>query len=307
MLNEFVRDVTIRYIEDDNPEIRKAAALTCCQLFVRDPILHQTSQHAIQVVGDVIEKLLTVGVADVEPEIRRTVLMSLDPRFDRHLGKAENVRTLFLALNDEVFAIREAAMSIIGRLTSVNPAYVFPSLRKVLIQLLTEVEYSNSARNKEESAKLISHLVCASSKLIKPYADPMITVLLPKARDSSPEVASATLKAIGDLSTVAGEDMRRYIPELMTIIIENLQDLSSNAKRTAALRTLGQLASNSGYVIDPYLEHPELLTILVNIVKTEQASPLRRETIRLMGILGALDPYEHQVSRLRFAKILKLC
>lgn len=65
VLNEFVRDVAIRYVEADNPEIRKAAALTCCQLFVRDPIVHQTSQHAIQVVGDVIERLLTVGVADV--------------------------------------------------------------------------------------------------------------------------------------------------------------------------------------------------------------------------------------------------
>ena len=58
-------------------------------------------------------------------------------------------------------------MTIIGRLTAVNPAYVFPSLRKVLIQLLTEIEYSNSPNNKRESAQLISDLVSASSKLIK--------------------------------------------------------------------------------------------------------------------------------------------
>lgn len=295
VLNEFVRDVAIRYVDDDDSKIRKAAALTCCQLFVRDPIVYQTSHHALQVVSDVIEKLLTVGVADPETEIRRTVLLSLDAKFDRHLAKAENVRTLFLALNDESLPIREAAMTIIGRLTSVNPAYVFPSLRKVLIQLLTEIEYSNSPRNKEESARLISHLVGASSKLIKPYVDPMVTVLLPKTQDPNPEVASTTLKAIGDLATVGGEDMVRYVPELMKIIIENLQDLGSAAKRSAALRTLGQLASNSGYVIDPYTEHPELLTILVNIVKNEPPGDLRRETIRLMGILGALDPYKHQV------------
>ncbi|KAF2235412.1 phosphatidylinositol 3-kinase tor2 [Viridothelium virens] len=294
ILNEFVRDVAIRYVEDDNPDIRRAAVLTCCQLFVRDPIVHQTSHHAIQVVSDVIEKLLTVGVADPDPDIRRTVLLSLDARFDRHLGKAENVRTLFLCLNDEVFGIREAAMAIIGRLTEQNPAYVFPSLRKVLIQLLTEMEYSNNPRNKEESARLISDLVSASSRLIKPYVDPMIAVLLPKARDANPDVASTTLRAIGDLATVGGEDMVQYIPELMNIIIESLQDLSSELKRSSALRALGQLASNSGYVIDPYIDHPELLTILINIIKTEQASPLRRETIRLMGILGALDPYRHQ-------------
>lgn len=295
VLNEFVRDVTMKYVEDDNTEVRKAAALTCCQLFVRDPICYQTSNHAIQVVGEVMEKLLTVAIADPDPDIRKTVLLSLDARFDRHLAKAENVRSLFLALNDEVFAIREAAITIIGRLTLHNPAYVMPSLRKTLIQLLTELEYSNVSRNKEESAKLLSHLVAASQKLISPYVEPMVAVLLPKARDPSPGVASSILTALGELATVGGEKMLQYIPDLMPLIIETLQDQSSPPKRDAALRTLGQLASSSGYVIDAYLQYPQLLTILVNIVKTEQNTTLRQETIKLMGILGALDPYKHQV------------
>jgi FKBP12-rapamycin complex-associated protein len=295
VLNEFVRDVAIKYVEDENPDIREAAALTCCQLYVMDPILNQTSYNAIQVVSEVIEKLLTVGVADPNAGIRKIVLAALDERFDRHLAKAENIRTLFFALNDEVFAIREVAIAIIGRLTHVNPAYVIPSLRKVLIQMLTELEFSDVARNKEESAKLLSLLVQNSQKLIKPYVDPMISVLLPKARDPSPAVASTILKAIGDLATVGGEDMIPYLNRLMPIIIEALQDQSSAAKREAALRTLGQLASNSGYVIKPYLDYPSLLEILQAIIRSEpQRGPLRQETIKLMGILGALDPYKHQ-------------
>src|SRR5436305_5904470 len=166
----------------------------------------------------------------LDPDIRRTVLLSLDSRFDRHLAKAENVRTLFLALNDEVFAIREAAITIIGRLTVHNPAYVMPSLRKTLIQLLTELEYSNVPRNKEESAKLLSHLVSASQKLIKPYVDPIVTVLLPKATDPNPRVASSIMTALGELATVGGEDMVPYIPELMPLIIETLQDQGSSTK-----------------------------------------------------------------------------
>lgn len=295
VLNEFVRDVAIKYVEDDNPDIREAAALTCCQLYVRDPIVNQTSYHAIQVVSEVIEKLLTVGVADPDPGIRRTVLAALDERFDRHLAKAENIRTLFFALNDEVFAIREVAITIIGRLTHVNPAYVVPSLRKVLIQMLTELEFSDVARNKEESAKLLSLLVQNSQRLIKPYVDPMIAVLLPKASDPNPAVSSTILKAIGDLATVGGEDMLPYIDKLMPIILEALQDQSSVIKREAALRTLGQLASNSGYVIKPYLDYPMLLDILQTIIRSEpHRGPLRQETIKLMGILGALDPYKHQ-------------
>ncbi|KAK7963971.1 FKBP12-rapamycin complex-associated protein [Apiospora saccharicola] len=274
VLNEFVRDVAIKYVEDDDAQIREAAALTCCQLYVRDPIVNQTSYHALQVVGDVIEKLLTVGVADPEAGIRRTVLAALDERFDPHLAKAENIRTLFYALNDEDFSIREVSISIIGRLARYNPAYVIPSLRKTLIQMLTELEYTDVARNKEESAKLLSLLVQNAQGLVKPYVEPMMAVLLPKARDTSPAVAATILKAIGELCT----------------------DQSSTAKREAALHTLGQLASNSGYVIDPYLEYPELLEILQAIIRSEpQRGPLRQETIKLMGILGALDPYRHQV------------
>lgn len=296
ILNEFVRDVAIKYVEDDDPEIREAAALTCCQLYVRDPIVNQTSYHALQVVGDVIEKLLTVGVSDPEPNIRRTVLAALDERFDPHLAKAENIRTLFFALNDEVFEIREVAISIIGRLARYNPAYVIPSLRKTLIQMLTELEFSDAARNKEESAKLLSHLVQNAQGLIKPYVEPMISVLLPKAEDPNHAVAATILKAIGELATVGGEDMLPYKAKLMPIIIKALKDQASNAKREAALHTLGQLASNSGYVIDPYLEYPELLDLLQHIIRAEpQRGPLRQETIKLMGILGALDPYRHQV------------
>ena len=74
--------------------------------------------------------------------IRKTVLSSLHERFDKHLAQAENVRSLFIALNDEVFENRLIAVGLIGRLSLHNPAYVMPSLRKTLIQLLTELEYS---------------------------------------------------------------------------------------------------------------------------------------------------------------------
>ncbi|KAL8298163.1 hypothetical protein RB601_002695 [Gaeumannomyces tritici] len=295
VLNEFVRDVAIKYVEDDDSEIRQAAALTCCQLYVVDPIVNQVSYHALQVVGDVLDKLLTVGVSDPDPNIRKVVLAALDDRFDRHLAKAENIRTLFFALNDEHFPIREVAIEIIGRLTHHNPAYVVPSLRKTLIQMLTELEFSDVARNKEESAKLLSLLVRNAQSLIRPYVEPMVTVLLPKANDPIPSVAATILEAIGELCTVGGEEMLKYKDKLMPLIIEALQDQSSTIKREAALHTLGQLASNSGYVIAPYIEFPQLLDLLQSIIRGEpHHTRLRQETIKLLGILGALDPYKHQ-------------
>lgn len=78
----------------------------------------------------------------VDASIRLAVLSSLHERFDKHLAQAENVRFIFIALNDEVFENRTTAVELIGRLALHNPAYVMPSLRKTLIQLLTELEYS---------------------------------------------------------------------------------------------------------------------------------------------------------------------
>lgn len=64
ILNEFVRQCALPYLEDDNTEVRRAAALTCCELFIKDPICYQSSSHAIEVISDVLDKLLTVGIAD---------------------------------------------------------------------------------------------------------------------------------------------------------------------------------------------------------------------------------------------------
>jgi FKBP12-rapamycin complex-associated protein len=198
-------------------------------------------------------------------------------------------------VNESEYEVRQAAMVILGRLTSVNPAYVFPPLRKLLLNLMNGVRNSHDSTHEEEGARLISLCIVNAQQIVKPYVHTIIKILIPKATDSNAVVASTVIRAIGDLTTVGGRDMVPYIPTLMPIIIEALQDLSSPNKRDSALRAFGQLASNSGYVIKPYLDYPHLLEVLVNIIKNEQQDSLRKETIKLMGILGAMDPYKHQV------------
>lgn len=145
LLHELVRDTITNYLDHDSREVRLAAAQTCCKLFSRDPIIFQTSNHSINLVTEVLEKLLVCAIADPDAYIRQSTLASLDTKFDRHLAQAENVKSIFLAINDEVYPIREIAIKIIGRISLHNPAYVMPSLRKALIQLLTELEYSTYA------------------------------------------------------------------------------------------------------------------------------------------------------------------
>ena len=125
----------------------------------------------------------------------------------------------------------------------------------------------------------------------------MLKALLPKAEDSNASIATSVLACIGELARVGGEDLIPHLSAIMKIIIDTLQDQSSVPRRDAAIRTLGQVCSNTSYVIAPLLDHPQLLGILTRILRTEQNQQMRRETIKVMGILGALDPYRSKVRR----------
>jgi FKBP12-rapamycin complex-associated protein len=49
-------------------------------------------------------------------------------------------------------------------------------------------------------------------------------------------------------------------------------------------------------VVLPYQEFPSLLELLLSFLKTEQLVSIRRETLRVLGLLGALDPYKHKMN-----------
>ncbi|XP_040182261.1 serine/threonine-protein kinase mTOR isoform X3 [Rana temporaria] len=301
-LTQFVRHCADHFLNSEHKEIRMEAARTCSRLLTPSIQLlsghGHVSQTAVQVVADVLSKLLVVGITDPDPDIRYCVLASLDERFDTHLAQAENLQALFVALNDEVFEIRELAICTIGRLSSMNPAFVMPFLRKMLIQILTELEHSGVGRNKEQSARMLGHLVSNAPRLIRPYMEPILKALISKLRDPDPNPAVVTnvLATIGELAQVSGLEMRKWMDELFPIIMDMLQDSSLLAKRQVALWTLGQLVASTGYVVEPYRKYPSLLEVLLNFLKTEQNQGIRREAIRVLGLLGALDPYKHKVN-----------
>jgi FKBP12-rapamycin complex-associated protein len=83
-----------------------------------------------------------------------------------------------------------------------------------------------------------------------------------------------------------------YFDDIMQIIIETLLDQRNSLKRESALRALGMLVTNTGTVIQPYLTYPNLLGILIGLLKMEQSVVIRREVVKVIGILGAIDPYK---------------
>lgn len=295
---DLTRECVVTYLEDDNDTIRKEAALTCSKLIVV-PSLKEAKNH-YQFIGEILEKLMIVGISDPNAEIRRTVLANLHSQFDDHLAQAENLRSLLIALNDELFENRELAITAIGRLSIRNPAFVMPVLRKTMIHLLSELEYSDS-KNKEECSKLLGHLIKASRSLIKPYSDPILKAFLPKLQQNpSPRLLCNLLASLGELSTLGGGAhlFVHHFDVLLPTIIDALQDQTSTNKRQIALRSFSQIINNTGYVIKPYKKYPQLLEILLNEIRTEQNVTVRKEILEVLGLLGALDPHRHKLLKL---------
>lgn len=302
-LLDFVKRCAEHFLIHEQQKIRLEAVRTCSRLLKQ--ALHQSAEHPSETVNltvaAVLNKLLVVGMTDTDSDVRLWVLYSLDSTFDNYLAQAESLSALFVALHDEVFEIREVALYTIGGLSTLNPAYVMPSLRKTLVQLLTELEHSGTGRNKEQGAKLLDYLILSAPRLVRPYMEPVLKVLVPKLREPEPYpgVVLAVLKAIGDLAevTAGGSELHQWMDELMGILMDMLGDASAPDKRGAALITLGKLVGATGHVVKPYTQYPVLLDVLMNFLKTEQLLYIRRETIRVLGLLGALDPYKHKMNR----------
>ncbi|CAB3230731.1 unnamed protein product [Arctia plantaginis] len=299
----FVRRCTDHFLQSDQQEVRLEAVKTAAKLLA-DAITRtiKTPSRTLTVLtAEVVGKLLVVTVTDPDYEVRYWVLKSLNNIFDIHLAQIENLGFLFMAMNDEHVAIRELAICTVGRLSVVNPAYVMPGLRKTLIQFLTELEHSGMSRNKEQAARMLNNLILHAPKLVKPYMETILNVLVPKLKesDSNPGVVISVLKAVGNLADVHGDNsgLKKCLPELLTILLELLSDATATEKRSVALWAFGQLISATGYVVTPYTDYPNLMDVLLNFLKTEQQPKDRRETIRVLGLLGALDPYKHKITR----------
>ncbi|GBP30106.1 hypothetical protein EVAR_94949_1 [Eumeta japonica] len=263
-LLSFIRRCTDYYLLSEQQEIRLEAVRTAAKLLLitAERASKCPSRTLTSIIDEAIGKLLTVAITDFDHEVRLRVFETLSEVFDPYLAQIEHLSSLFTAMNDEHLEIRELAICTIGRLCMVNPAYVMPTLRKVLIQFLIEMEHSGLNRNKEQATRIV-------------------------------------LKAIGDLADVNGDGnvLTKWMPELIGIQLELLSNSNSSDKRSVALWAFGQLISATGYVITPYIEYPNLMNTLFNFLKTEQNVRDRRETIRVLGLLGALDPYKHKMNR----------
>ena len=292
----FVQDVVARYLVHPSSEVRRGSAVTCCELLLVNVTneARMVRPYSGLIVEDVLEKLLQVSVSDTSSLVRLCIVRALDARYDRYLCQSHHLQRILLLLQDETLAVKSAALYMLGRLASINPALVLPFLRQFLQDLTGELKCTvDSGRSREEATRLLVSFLRGKSlqRLVHPML-PSLVASLPLDASSSPRLASASLEALGELALATGAALKPWLPETVPHVLAIMQDQSSASKQRTSLRTLGQIAGSTGYVIRPYLDYPLLLAQATDILPATKRAPwsLRREVIRTLGILGALDP-----------------
>ena len=298
---DFINKCANCYFNNYDSEIRLNAVKTCIVLLEKSlKSISKYRNNSFQVVVfDTLTKLLSVGLSDKEKNIRFSVFTLLSTAFDLYLSQSESIDTIMIASNDEILEIRELATCLLGRVSNINPAYTLPLLRKTFLKILVDLEHMEAGRSKEHATKMLDHLVVNAPQFVTPYAETIIRIIMTKLKSNEPStsVTLELLQIIGDLATVIGDSpfLMNVMSQLLEVVLELLNDSASPEKRAVAIWILGRLDSAIGHKFNLYDRHPLLLDTLINFLKTEQQSITRREIIRVLGLIGAIDPYYHKI------------
>ena len=271
-----------------------------------DTLNSQDSRSLISIISCALRKLLISSITDYEPDVRYHVLNSLDNdhRFNMFVSLPENLNILFMCIRDERAELRELSASMISRLSASNSAYILPFIRKILTQLITEVDIYSDIGQREKSVRLIGHLLSHAPRLVNLYAKRLLDVLNSKLCEYRHDVpfASSIVTVVGQLASQSGAETIQHFDTVIPFLIESMQDFYYIQLKHTSLWALGQIIANTGYVIEPYKKYPNLLEILLGFLQTETSLQIRHETIRILGLLGAIDPFEYKKKLLKIKK-----
>ncbi|KAJ2732025.1 phosphatidylinositol kinase- protein kinase tor1 [Coemansia sp. BCRC 34962] len=296
-LSEFVRLNVLQYLTHANATVRKQTIYAVSKIVLSDPAYTTPIGIGAEVIGQVVQGLITAAVADRDIDVRLAAITVLNENslFDFHMGKAQNIQKLLLLLNDEVFDLRVITVATAGRLAKVNPALLLPTLRRMVTQILTEFELAQGGNEREECLQLLITLAQAAEHWIRPFIDSILNMVAPHINDSSPQLASKLFDIVAVLARAGGSDLAPYHEGLLNSIILALNDQFSAPKRMSALYALQDCISYTGLCVDPQTKYQPLFMSLARMIKSEPEEK-RIDITRVIGSIGAADRRRYKIS-----------
>ena len=298
MLLKVVREGVVRYLDDFNPDIRGAAAITCAR--VLDKVVDQFNENQLEdkYLIQVIDRLLMLGVGDENEDIRMNVFLNIPPSLDHVISSSENAHCLIEAMNDESFDVRSAAMSVLARVAHYDTVHVMPLARLMLSKLMRQLHNSKDQLLRLESVQLLQAMVRGTNELIIPYVSQIIEPLIALLDDPSSSIVCAAVSTIGELAMVSPQDIEDHLDTIFPKLIQALNDQTSVLKQEAAVVALGQFVSSLNIESDPFATYPILFESIVRAIQRSDINvgSLRYAAIKTFGLLGAVDADMYQRS-----------
>ena len=293
------------------PPLRCQGALACVAMLKPAPepaALGRRSAQAAAATRELLNHLLALAVGDPEPATRVSVLKGLQSIGHlEDLAEAMRLRSLGLALHDEQLQVQLVALPLVGQLCEINPAVGVPMLRGLLLTLCSQLDppgggsdphRSHTRRRHEAVAKLLRLLARHASRLMRTYAQPVLSSLLAQLRATlHASTATELLLTIAELLRTTGRLVDLHLLELLDVLIHLLQRSGAPLRARAALTALERLLScvnPQALGVSPYVRFPSLLPTLLLALASEQHEGTRCSLVRVLGMLGALEPLRYR-------------
>nr|CCC93954.1 putative phosphatidylinositol 3 kinase [Trypanosoma congolense IL3000] len=301
----FLCETAIAYVSVPNEDVRRAAIGLCFKLIfsgctgsqspckhTSDGVVVHSGREHIRLFNQVVEKLVNAAVADPESDIRLATLKSFTEEFDLTLALRDVVRSLFPALHDK-HQNRLAVVQLLGRVSRRNPVHVYPMLRKIMVQCVTEMQYFEHAKKQEQALSILGAIVESAPGLGKPYVSSLLNICVARLSNETQDAAvcAALLSCVGKLVRYAEGDDVHVCARIRPVVVQHILDSSHLPKKKEALRALGDIVRTTKDV-NVYENHPELLPVLLQALHGgfKELWPVREDVLQLMGIIGAVDP-----------------
>ena len=113
-------------------------------------------------------------------------------------------------------------------------------------------------------------------------------------------VSVSIISLLGELAAIAPSLVASYFKRIIPVLIHSMKTTATLERKMVAVAVLGKIAQCTGQVVLPYTWYPQLFGVLLGLLSTSsagytQTDCLERETIRTLGILGAVDPLKSRI------------
>lgn len=309
------------YFEHFADEVRAESFETCVfllELLAEDSVGSRDTKNDDDMIMvdnvflQVLERVVEVALTDSFVKNRQHMLERLGRTplwLIRNLAQPRTLRLISVALNDEDYDVRSAALTVFSRLAQFRPLWIVPELSAMLASLVASLQFVlDDSRYQMEAMTLLAKLLKVqqpSNLFLGTKLDIVLGVLVPKITLSSttqiknPRVLAAAFQAVGALADKAQAMLTPYVHDLIPPILRALKISDRPDIQSAATQALGSVISATGLVgAKCFHQYPDQLPLLVCLLRGQfRDDRACQEAMRTIGLLGAIDIGEVKQSK----------